>query len=164
MAKKIERLTTGEFSKLTGVPAATVTKLIRDGKLKAVKEAGKWMIAKSQSKLKILKEHAKPLKPAANKTVKPKKAPAEVKKAKPKPAETPSRSKSAAVKPKPSPALGGGKTYTVPEFSALTYLTDFGVIAWLKQGRLQGSMDDTGQWRVAASSLDLPTVKRLMRQ
>ena len=74
MAKKIERLTTSEFAKLTGVPAASITKLIRDGKLKAVKEGGKWMIAKSQSKLKVLKESGNSQKVALKKPVKPKKS------------------------------------------------------------------------------------------
>ena len=162
MAKKIERLSTSEFAKLTGVPTASITKLIRDGKLKAVKEGGKWMIAKSQSKLKVLKDYTKTQQTAAKKKVKAPKSPANAKAAAPKPAQKPPQSPPATQKPKRSPRASG-KTFSVAEFSAMTYLTDYGVTAWLKQGRLEGSVDDSGQWRVAASSLDLPNVKRLLR-
>ena len=163
MAKKIERLTTSEFAKLTGVTAASVTKLIRDGKLKAVKQGGKWMIAKSQSKRKVLKKYATPQKTAANKAAKPPKRSAKAKTAQPMRSRPQTASQPAAEKPKTSPRTGSRKTLSVPEFSSLTYLTAFGVIAWLKQGRLKGNMDETGQWRVAASNLDLTSVKRLLR-
>ena len=56
------------------------------------------------------------------------------------------------------------KTYSVSEFSAMTYLTDFGVMDWLKKGRLRGIRDENGDWRVDSSNLELPNIKRLLRE
>jgi hypothetical protein len=52
---------------------------------------------------------------------------------------------------------------TVSEFSARTYLTEVGVVQWLKNGRLQGIRFPGGEWRVAAASLELPFLKHLLR-
>ncbi len=53
--------------------------------------------------------------------------------------------------------------YTVAEFAGMTYLTEFGVKEWLKQGRLNGQQVAGGDWQVDAASLELPGVKRLVR-
>ena len=55
------------------------------------------------------------------------------------------------------------KYYSVEEFSAMTYLTPFGVGKWLKEGRLSGIKDSAGQWQVAASNLENRTIKHLLR-
>ena len=41
MAKKSELLTSSEFSTKAVIPPSAVSKLIRDGKIKAVKKSGK---------------------------------------------------------------------------------------------------------------------------
>ena len=55
------------------------------------------------------------------------------------------------------------KTYSVAEFSAMTYLTDFGVMDWLKKGRIKGIQDETGEWRIDAANLEITNIKRLLR-
>ena len=57
----------------------------------------------------------------------------------------------------------GAKSYSIREFSELTYLTEYGVEKWLKEGRLIPAADGSGRLRVDASSLDHPAVKRLVR-
>lgn len=61
----------------------------------------------------------------------------------------------------PSPA---GRTLSVAEFSAKTYLTESGVIQWLKRGRLQGHPSPGGEWRIDAASLELPCLQHLLRR
>ncbi len=53
--------------------------------------------------------------------------------------------------------------YTVAEFVDMTYLTEFGVKEWLKQGRLTGQQAAGGEWTIDAANLELPDVKRLVR-
>jgi hypothetical protein len=53
--------------------------------------------------------------------------------------------------------------YSVSEFSAMSYLTEAGVIQWLKQERLKGSLTASGEWQVDAASLELPDIKHLLR-
>jgi excisionase family DNA binding protein len=65
----------------------------------------------------------------------------------------------AAVQPKENTE----KYYSVEEFSAMTYLTPFGVGKWLKEGRLKGVKDNADRWQVAASNLENSTIKRLLR-
>jgi hypothetical protein len=52
---------------------------------------------------------------------------------------------------------------SVPEFSAKTYLTEAGVVQWLKNGRLKGTLTPGGEWQVDAASLELPAVKHILR-
>lgn len=66
--------------------------------------------------------------------------------------------------PKPEPKTGASpQTYSVAEFSALTYLTEFGVRNFLKDGRLLGELAEDGSWIVKAESLDLPHLSHLIR-
>ena len=53
--------------------------------------------------------------------------------------------------------------YTVDEFAAMTYLTPWGVVDWLKTGRLQRVVDADGNWTVDAGCLEHPDIKRLLR-
>ena len=69
MAKKSEHVSTSEFSKLTGIPVSSVVKLLRQGKIKGVKKAGKWMISKNQHHAKVVQEMSKIQKPAPTKIV-----------------------------------------------------------------------------------------------
>jgi predicted site-specific integrase-resolvase len=145
MAKKSELLTSSEFSSKAGISASTVSKLIRNGKIKAVKKSGKWMIDPDQLKAKAVtkatkKKHAKSA---------PQKATAKAKKS------------SAPKAAKPAVAQ---KTFTAAEFAEMTYLTEKGVSEWLKCGRLAGHQDDKGGWRIDAANLDTPNIKRLIRK
>lgn len=64
---------------------------------------------------------------------------------------------------KPAPTTGSATVYSIPEFSAKTYLTEAGVTQWLKQGRLRGTQGPGGEWQIEAASLELPCVKHLLR-
>ena len=55
------------------------------------------------------------------------------------------------------------QSYSVDEFSKMTFLTPFGVKEWLRKGILRGSQTSSGDWRVDGSSLNLDPVKRLLR-
>ena len=61
-------MSTSEFSKLTGIPVSSIANLLRHGKIKGVKKAGKWMISKNQLHAKVVQEIAKIQKPAPTKT------------------------------------------------------------------------------------------------
>ena len=168
MAKKTEHISTSEFSSLSGLSVSQVSKLLREGKIKGVKESGKWMISRSQLKLKEVQEMAKSKKPAPSKIkseksrkdpVSDKKTTAEVKKQKD---QIQKESLPPAAAPAPNKTVRK-KTYSVAEFSAMTYLTDFGVMDWLKKGRIKGIQDETGEWRIDAANLEITNIKRLLR-
>jgi hypothetical protein len=68
------------------------------------------------------------------------------------------------VKPaKTAKTAANATVYSVSEFSAMSYLTEAGVIQWLKQERLKGSLTASGEWQVDAASLELPDIKHLLR-
>ena len=152
MAKESQLLTTGEFASRAGIATSSVSKLIREGKIKAEKKSGKWMIRPDQLDAKALQEPAKKGKTAPQK--KTAKAAARTKKS-----ASPAKEKPGAKAP-----AGGGKAYTMAEFVAMTYLTEKGVQQWLRQGRLSGRQDDQGQWLIDAANLEAADVKRLVRQ
>jgi hypothetical protein len=153
MARQNQFLTSGEFASKAGIPTTSVTKLIKDGKIKAEKKSGKWKISADQLKAPALKDLSKPGKKAAGKkSVKPAKKTAAAQKPTPAQKDKPAKAKPTA-----------GKMYTVAEFAGMTYLTEFGVRQWLKQGRLTGQQAAGGEWKVDAASLELPAVKRLVR-
>ena len=146
MAKDAQLLTSSEFAKKAGMPASKVTKLIRDGKIKAVKKSGKWMLEAGQ------------LKTAQNAVKAPQKSSAKKKptaKAAEKPAKTPA--------PKSKTAGSSNTFLTIAQFAEKTYLTEKGVMTWLKEGRLTGRRDNQGEWQVDAANLEVPDVKRLLR-
>ena len=153
MAKQDQFLTTGEFAKKAGIPTSSVSKLIRDGKIKAEKKSGKWMISPDQLKATAVTGSSKPRKKAAAK-----------KAAQPAPKKAPAKKAAPAKKDKPAKAkTTAGKTYTVAEFAGMTYLTELGVREWLKQGRLSGQQVAGGEWKIDAANLEKPDVKRLVR-
>lgn len=145
MGKKTEALTTSQFSEITGIPVSRVTKMVRQGKIRGTKQAGRWMIANDQLDAKALQA----LTATASPTARPK---PEKKKSAPAAPATSSPSASVSV-----------KTYSVSEFAAMTFLTDYGVTQWLKRGRLRGRKDGKGIWQVDAANLDQPHVKHLVR-
>jgi hypothetical protein len=152
MAKKSELLTSSEFSSKAGISASTVSKLIRDGKIKAVKKSGKWMIDLDQLKAKAVTKATKKSKPSTKK-----------KPAKSAPQEATVKAKKSSAPKAAKPAVAP-KTFTVAEFTEMTYLTERGVGEWLKCGRLAGHQDDKGGWRIDAANLDTPNIKRLIRK
>ncbi len=99
------------------------------------------------------KEQKKPSKkPQTKETAKAKKAAAPAKKSK-----APAKKVAAPKSPK------AAKTFSVAEFADMTYLTENGVMQWLKQGLLKGQQNAKGEWQVDASNLEVPNVKRLVR-
>lgn len=127
-------VSTLEFAQKTGISPSTVTKWLRSGKLKGRKEGSKWLVSADQM----------PGHTATEATL----------------------TSSSSPPPQPvtaTPATAEG-AYSVDEFSALTYLTPFGVQKWLKEGRLAGKLDASGRWRVDAANLEDPRFKRLLRK
>jgi len=56
------------------------------------------------------------------------------------------------------------QSYSIPEFSAMSYLTEKGIAEWLKIGRLKGVKAESGEWRVLGSNLQVPDIRRLLRK
>jgi phage antirepressor YoqD-like protein len=182
MATQTKSMTAGEFAKAAGVSAASISKLIRDGKLKARKEGAKWMISQNQLDAKVVRELKRTSKPATLKPAAAKPAPTR---------PTPSAAAASPIEPPvsavpvspapepvpvvsaPKPALAdqpvpearpAEKTYTIAEFAAMTFLTEQGVAEWLRNGRIKGIQKETGEWRVLASNLLVPDISRLVRK
>ena len=152
MAKNSEFLTSSEFSSKTGISKSTVSKLIREGKIKAEKKSGKWMISPDQLDAKAVKKALKPDKPSPKKKAaasKSKKAPSKAKKS---------------TTAKVASAAGAEKSFSIAEFAQMTYLTEKGVSEWLKSGQLAGHQNDRGDWRIDAANLEKSNVKRLVRE
>jgi hypothetical protein len=149
MAEK-NQLSTSDFASKAGMSASKVSRLIRDGKIKAKKISGKWMIHPRELKNKEVQKASKATKPhPPRKAVKP----------------SPKKSASADAKLSPSKKgkAGGSKTYSVREFVDMTFLTEYGVLDWLRKGRLTGKQNDAGEWLVDASNLDMPAFERFVR-
>jgi excisionase family DNA binding protein len=157
MAEKSKAMTTREFAQASGIPSSTISRLIREGKLKAKKAGGKWMIPASQLEAKIVREFGRPAKAL------PAKSAAKPEAAKAKAGSLPPKTGAAAASESQSqpPAQ---KTYSVAEFAAMTYFTEKGVVEWLKARKLKGMQLENGDWRILASSLDLPAISRLVRK
>jgi excisionase family DNA binding protein len=137
MSSSQEYLTTQEFAQKSGVSASTVSKWIRADKIRGHKKNGKWLIPMS-----------------------------EISKITPSKGGSTATSSTAPSMPgikKATETETGGKHYSIQEFSALTYLTEFGVGKWLKEGRLIPAYDRSGKPMVASSNLDEPNIKRLVR-
>jgi len=174
MATQTTSMTTSEFAKAAGVPAAGISKLIRDGKLKAKKTGGKWMIPQSQ----LNSEDVRALKGPAGgaKRKAPAAKPGRIRPAPKAKAAPPSQPPvtEVPVSPEPEPvqvavapepeARSEEKTYTISEFAAMTYLTELGVAEWLKTGRIKGVQNDNGEWRVLDCNLQAPDISRLLRK
>lgn len=78
--------------------------------------------------------------------------------------EKSTQAKSEAIaSPVTAPASGKGHVYTIAQFSEMTYLTEYGVLKWLREGKLNGAVDANGEKGVDATSLENPFVSRLVR-
>lgn len=140
MPQSEKLLSTQAFAKKAGVSAGTVSKWLRSGKLKGKKQSGKWMIEAGELNTVV---GANPHEPKEKSAVKK------------------AAAKHEAAVPE---AKSYGKTLSVEEFSAMTYLTEFGVLKWAKQGKLSSTRDESGQPRIDASNLENPSMKHLIRQ
>ena len=134
MAENDKTLTTGEFSKMTGVPVSTITLMLRQGKLHGEKRGGKWAIYKSGL------QHTAVVTPNNR------------------------GSKSASMAPVSNTPAASPKTYAVDAFVQMTYLTEKGVRQWLRSGRLTGHTGADGTVRVDAANLDRPELQHLIRK
>jgi excisionase family DNA binding protein len=141
MPEKLPKLTTREFAERTGLSVSTVSKYIRDGKIKGNKESGRWMIPEDQIGRVRESDSGPSAPPSAEKSNKP----------------------AASAEPKAEKPSPGGKSYTVEEFSHLTFLTPKGVVKYLKEGILDGTKGEGDQWRVAGDSLENPQIAHLIR-
>jgi predicted site-specific integrase-resolvase len=128
-------LGTKEFARKAGVSASTISKWLRSGKLKGIKQNGKWMIADAE--LNTI-EAAKSDKSGQ---------------------ATVTKTRAAAAKPHKS----AGKSFSIEKFSAMTYLTEFGVKKWIKEGKISTTRDASGQPLIDAANLDNTNIKRLIR-
>jgi len=119
---------------------------------KKKKTAGK----KAPAKAKKTPVKAKKVSTKAKKTPAPgKKVQKEIKKA-------PAKAKKPTAASKKTPGKTK-KSFSVVEFSEMTYLTLKGVNEWLKQGKLKGRKDANGKWLVDAANLQLPFMKKFIR-
>jgi excisionase family DNA binding protein len=164
MAQQSSSLSTREFSELTGIAVSTVNRLLREGKIKGVKTAGKWKIDKTEMTAKAIQAILKP----SGKRAAPDKIDRMAKKrVKAQGAGVPKGDFSAAVDKKATSGTSADgdkdKTYSVTEFSNLTFLTEYGVLEFLKKGLLQGIRDEKGQWRLGAENLRNPGMRHLLR-
>ena len=148
MSQKQDLMTTAEFARKSGIPTAKVSELIRAGKIKAEKVSGRWQIAESQLKVEAVSQYGKS-------------APVKKKSATSKAASKPSKAKAAAPK---VTADSKQKSYSVTEFAAMTYLTEKGVMEWLKTGRLKGQQESGGEWSIGAENLQVADIFRLVRE
>jgi transcriptional regulator with XRE-family HTH domain len=136
MSGSHDHLSTQEFAKKAGVSASTVSKWLRTDKISGQKKNGKWIISYEEL-LKVTSSQKDGVKKDSS----------------PPPLKGSS----------PSKPLPGTKNFTIQEFSEMTYLTEFGVKKWLKEGRLAGTSDKSGKPLVSATNLDQPHLKKLIR-
>jgi hypothetical protein len=141
MPQKLSKLTTREFAERTGLSVSTVSQYLRDGKIEGKKESGRWMIPEDQITRLETGDSGASSPPGEEKTEKPAPAP----------------------EPKSAASGAGKKSYSVEEFSRLTFLTPEGVVKYLKEGILRGDAGEDGQWRVAGDSLENTRIQHLIR-
>ena len=65
--------------------------------------------------------------------------------------------------PETPKAASETRTYSVEEFSRLTFLTPSGVRKYLKEGILNGTRNADGQWRIGAENLENDLIRHLVR-
>lgn len=134
MSKTDAVLSTQAFAEQAGVSPSTVSKWLREGKIDGFKQGNKWQVPADQL--------------------------ARV-------AETPAGAAPATPKqdgPKTTAAADSGQTYSVEAFAERTYLTVAGVERWLKEGRLKGTKDQDGKWRVDGTNLARSELQHLIRR
>lgn len=134
MTENAKTLTTGEFSEITGMAVSTLTRMLRQGRIRGEKRGGKWAIYESE---------------LHNATVAAQKKGAD---------------SSSEFGPIFEAPVISGKTYDIATFSQMTYLTEKGVRQWLASGRLSGQLDPGGKGVVDASNLERADLRHLIRK
>jgi excisionase family DNA binding protein len=134
MTENEKTLTTGEFSKLTGMAVSTLTQLLRQGRIRGEKRGGKWAIFESEV-------HNSTVAAAQKKAI-----------------------SSNEFGPIFEAPVSSGKTYDIDTFAQMTYLTEKGVRQWLASGRLSGRLDPGGKGVVDAENLDRADLRHLIRK
>lgn len=129
-------ISTKAFAERTGIPVTVITRLLREGRIDGTKRSGKWAIPANQTDLPLVRE----LRGGGKRT-------------EPQPDDPQTRPR----------AVSGDRFLSVAEVAERTYLTETGVVQWLRAGRITGRRDAAGNWQVDADSLNRPHVKRLMR-
>ena len=128
--------TAQEFADKAGVSSGTVSKWLRNGIINGQKKSGKWSIDAAEL-AKVTDKGGK--------------------------SSTAAKAGPSSSKPQPQINVRSAKSYSIQEFSEMTYLTEFGVRKWLKEGRLEKALDSQGNVRVDGANLEKPHVKRLVR-
>ena len=133
MAKKSQALSTREFSDMTGISISTVTRLVREGKIKGVKKSGKWLIDRDEINAETVRSLSKTMRITGG--FRNGRQVLEIRR----------RSRR---KGKKHPSKPADRTYSVAEFSDLTYLTEKGVEEFLTSGdfRAPGTIRVIGAW------------------
>lgn len=145
MSDSKEILNTQTFAEKMGVSTSTVSKWLRDGKIQGKKVNNRWTIPADQ----------------LTESLNPAPAPATTQSSRD---DNVSKTSKPASGPDPHDKPKRNQRFSIQEFSKMTYLTEFGVEKWLKEGRLKGSKDSSGAWSVDAGNIDLPDVQRLLRK
>lgn len=131
------KLSTNEYSKISGLSVSTISNMLRKGKLQGQKVGGKWAIDESEAQ-KFQPGGGQTSRCGQNSTM-------------------PATKQSAPLK------KSDNQTYDVGTFTRMTYLTELGVRQWIKTGRLSGSVDDGGNLLVDADNLNRPELRHLIR-
>jgi hypothetical protein len=134
MTENVKMLSSAEFSKSTGIAVPTVTKMLREGKLRGEKRNGKWAIYASEIQSPAIGTQQMPVRSAK-------------------------RPDTAADGSAPE-----ATAYDIETFARMTYLTEKGVRLWLKEGRLSGRRGADGKRLVDAANLDRPELRHLIRK
>ena len=134
MSEGEKTMTTAEFSRITGLAAATITKMLRRATLRGQKRGGKWAIFESELQ-----------KVATG-------------------AEVGQGNAAAALGAQGDRPTTEARPYEVAAFARLTYLTEKGVHLWLRTGRLTGHVDASGNAMVDAANLERPEIQHLIRK
>jgi len=108
MTENAKTLTTGEFSKITGIAVSSLTLMLRQGRIRGEKRSGKWAIDEKEVQNTVVLSKQKAGKSSTD------------------------------LGPIFDAPVAAGKTYNVETFSQMTYLTRKGVRQWLETGRLSG--------------------------
>lgn len=168
MERRKETMTTAEFARAAGIPAATVTRLIREGKLRARKEGKTWKIPVTQIDAPALRRLGGPepgKRAPGRKPAEQRRRPVTPPTSAAAPAATASPSAEAPEAVSPAAAAPAAKSaYSISEFAAISYLTEQGIREWLRIGRLRGVCTPEGEWRVLEDNLAVPDIRRLLRK
>ena len=126
-------LTTAEYAKKAGLATSTVARMLRDGKLAAKNAAANGSFMPTRRKAAVRKKSNRPQRPPSG------------------PAPISNNPPSSTT------------SYDIEAFSPIDFPDENGVRQWLKDGRLSGGTDSSGNLKVDASNLERAEFKHLVR-